>query len=407
MNWKKRFARNWGRLGMKYKMSEIMDLIGGGTPKTSNPDYWNGNIPWLSVKDFGNDDRYVYETEKHITELGLKNSSTKLLNRGDIIISARGTVGEIATIPYSMAFNQSCYGLRAKKEIVSEDFLYYLLKHNVRLLKKNTHGSVFDTITRDTFDGIEVDVPLIEIQEKIASILSDFDEKIELNNAINNNLEEQALALFKSYFIDYDNFGGQVPDTWEEGVLGDFVEIKRGGSPRPIQNYLSDSGLHWLKISDATCITSPFINEIKEYIIEDGLKKTVFLKAGALVLSNSATPGLPKILDIDTCIHDGWLYFPTSKLSNEYLYLYFKHIREKLVALGNGSVFTNLKTDILKNYPTYLPTQEVLNEFDSVIKPIFEMILATTREIKSLTTLRDTLLPKLMSGELDVSDVEF
>ena len=173
---------------MKYKMSEIMDLIGGGTPKTSNPDYWNGNIPWLSVKDFGNDDRYVYETEKHITELGLKNSSTKLLNRGDIIISARGTVGEIATIPYSMAFNQSCYGLRAKKEIVSEDFLYYLLKHNVRLLKKNTHGSVFDTITRDTFDGIEVDVPLIEIQEKIASILSDFDEKIELNNAINNNL---------------------------------------------------------------------------------------------------------------------------------------------------------------------------------------------------------------------------
>ncbi len=173
---------------MKYKLSEIMDLIGGGTPKTSNPDYWNGNIPWLSVKDFGNDYRYVYETEKHITELGLKNSSTKLLNKGDIIISARGTVGEIATIPYPMAFNQSCYGLRAKKEIVSEDFLYYLIKHNVRLLKKNTHGSVFDTITRDTFDGIEVDVPSIDTQEKIASILSDFDEKIELNNAINNNL---------------------------------------------------------------------------------------------------------------------------------------------------------------------------------------------------------------------------
>lgn len=99
-----------------------MDLIGGGTPKTSNPDYWNGDIPWLSVKDFGNDNRYVYETEKHITKLGLMNSSTKLLDKGDIIISARGTVGEIATIPYPMAFNQSCYGLRANKEIVDEDF---------------------------------------------------------------------------------------------------------------------------------------------------------------------------------------------------------------------------------------------------------------------------------------------
>ena len=173
---------------MIYKLSEIMDIIGGGTPKTSNPDYWNGSIPWLSVKDFGNDYRYVYETEKNITELGLTNSSTKLLNKGDIIISARGTVGEIATIPYPMAFNQSCYGLRAKKGIVDENFLYYLIKHSIRLLKKNTHGSVFDTITRDTFDGIEADVPSLEIQMKITSLLSDYDEKIELNNKINNNL---------------------------------------------------------------------------------------------------------------------------------------------------------------------------------------------------------------------------
>ena len=391
---------------MRYKLSEIMDLIGGGTPKTSNPDYWNGDIPWLSVKDFGNDNRYVYETEKHITKLGLMNSSTKLLDKGDIIISARGTVGEIATIPYPMAFNQSCYGLRANKEIVDEDFLYYLIKYNIRLLKKNTHGSVFDTITRSTFDEIEVDVPDLDVQKKIGYLLSELDKKIELNNKINNNLEQQAMALFKSWFIDYEPFDGQMPTTWKSGVLGNFVEIKRGGSPRPIQNFLSDSGLHWLKISDATCISSPFINEIKEYIIEDGLKKTVFLKAGNLVLSNSATPGLPKILDIDTCIHDGWLYFPSSKFSNEYLYLYFKHIRDNLVALGNGSVFTNLKTDILKNYPTNLPTDDVLSKFDEIIKPMFSMILSKTRESKALMEIRDSLLPKLMSGELDVSDID-
>ena len=102
---------------MKCKLSEVMDLIGGGTPKTSKPEYWNGNIPWISVKDFNNDFRYVYKTEKSITQLGLQKSSTKLLQRGDVIISARGTVGEIATIPFAMAFNQSCYGLRAKKGI--------------------------------------------------------------------------------------------------------------------------------------------------------------------------------------------------------------------------------------------------------------------------------------------------
>ena len=173
---------------MRYKLSEIMDIIGGGTPKTTQEEYWNGNIPWLSVKDFNNDLRYVYKTEKTITELGLLNSSTKMLQRNDVIISARGTVGEIASIPFPMAFNQSCYGLRAKQSIIDSDFLYYLLKYSVNTLKKNTHGSVFDTITRGTFESIEGDIPSFDSQKRIASMLSDIDRKIELNTQINNNL---------------------------------------------------------------------------------------------------------------------------------------------------------------------------------------------------------------------------
>ena len=268
-------------------------------------------------------------------------------------------------------------------------------------------GSTRGNINAQTLGKMEI--PLIERkrQDALVSILSSIDKKIKKNNEVNNNLEEQAMTLFKSWFIDYEPFDKQVITTWKYGVLGDFVEIKRGGSPRPIQNFLSNRGLHWLKISDATCISSPFVNEIKEYIIEEGLKKTVFIKAGSLVLSNSATPGLPKILDIDTCIHDGWLYFPSSKFSNEYLYLYFKYIRNNLVVLGNGSVFTNLKTDILKNYPTNLPTDDVLNKFDKIVKPIFSMILSKTRESKRLIEIRDTLLPKLISGELDVSNIDF
>ena len=189
MSSKMRLEENWGQLGMKYKLSEIMDIIGGGTPKTSKPEYWNGDIPWLSVKDINNDYRYVYETEKTITQAGLDNSSTKILKRNDSIISARGTVGEIAMIPFSMAFNQSCYGLRAKESLVDAEYLYYLIKHNVVILKKNTHGSVFDTITRDTFDGIEAELPSLQEQKVVASILRDLDDKIEVNNEINNNLQ--------------------------------------------------------------------------------------------------------------------------------------------------------------------------------------------------------------------------
>ena len=185
------------------KLFEICEIISGGTPKTSIAEYWNGNIYWLSVKDFNTNSKYVYKSEKTITELGLKNSSTNILQEGDIIISARGTVGELAMIPYDMAFNQSCYGLRAKN-IIENNFLYYLLKNNINILKKNTHGSVFDTITKNTFDDIEISLPPLEIQKKIAKVLGALDDKIELNNKIIANLEEQTQSLYKNWFIDFE-----------------------------------------------------------------------------------------------------------------------------------------------------------------------------------------------------------
>lgn len=171
----------------KKTLVEIIDLIGGGTPKTSRQEYWNGDINWLSVKDFSDGNRYVYTTEKTITEEGLNNSSTKLLQKNDIIISARGTVGEVAMIPFPMAFNQSCYGIRAK-ESVDSIFLYYLIKNSIRKLKAITHGSVFDTITRETFSNIYVDIPDANAQRQIAKILSVIDDRIENNQKINNNL---------------------------------------------------------------------------------------------------------------------------------------------------------------------------------------------------------------------------
>ena len=169
------------------KLLNVVQLIGGGTPKTSVAEYWSGDIPWLSVKDFNNDNRYLYNTEKHISRLGLENSSTKLLKRDDIIISARGTVGELSMIPYPMAFNQSCYGIRAK-EGLDKTFLYYLLKYKIADLKNMTHGSVFDTITRETFANVEVDIPPAKIQKVISRILVQLDDKIEHNQKINDNL---------------------------------------------------------------------------------------------------------------------------------------------------------------------------------------------------------------------------
>ena len=395
---------------MFYSIPEICQILGGGTPKTSVPEYWNGDICWLSVKDFAGDDRYVYDTEKKITELGLNNSSTKLLEKDDIIISARGTVGEMAMIPYPMAFNQSCFGIRGNEK-VDKTYLYYLLKTKIRELKKQANGAVFDTITISTFNNITCDIPPLDIQKNIAAQLSEIDDKIAINKKICDNLEAQAQALFKHWFVDFAPFKdgkfveselGLIPEGWRVFELQELVTIKRGGSPRPIQNYLSERGYRWLKISDATCTASPFVFEIKEKIKESGLSKTVHLKEGSLVLSNSATPGIPKIMGVDTCIHDGWLYFPQSQLSKYFLFLLFKDRQKFLLSQGNGSVFTNLKTDIVKALKVVLPPMNTMENFGIIAESLFNTIEIYTLESLRLAALRDTLLPKLMSGQIKV-----
>ena len=332
---------------------------------------------------------------------GLMGYATKALyDKPSVLIGRKGTIDKVKFIDTPFWTVDTLFYTEINEEIVLPKFLFY--KMSLINFMNYNEGTTIPSLRTETLNRLVFDIPPLPTQQKIAAILSSLDDKIELNNKINTNLEQQAQALFKNWFVDFDPFGGKMPEGWKVGKLGEFVEIKRGGSPRPIQKFLSDEGYRWLKISDVTSLSAPFVLNIAEHIKEEGLSKTVFLKAGSLVLSNSATPGIPKILDLDTCIHDGWLYFPKSQLSNEYLYLLFKEIRPQLVNLGNGSIFTNLKTDILKNFEISLPSTETLSKFQNIIKPIFEKVLATQREIKHLETLRDTLLPKLMNGEIEI-----
>ena len=244
-------------------LSNIIDLIGGGTPKRSVPEYWNGNIPWLSVKDFNHDLRHVDTSEQSITELGLAKSSTTLLPKGCLIISARGTVGAISQLSRPMAFNQSCYGISARSKRVTNDFLYYLIRYSIDKFKQVTHGAVFDTITRETFQHINVKLPSLSEQHAIAHILGTLDDKIELNWRMNETLEEMARALFKSWFVDFDPVRakmegrnpelpkhiaylfpdrlvdselGEIPEGWEIKALGECFNLTMGQSP-PSSSY--------------------------------------------------------------------------------------------------------------------------------------------------------------------------
>ena len=262
-----------------------------------------------------------------------------------------------------------------------------------RYARFHSHGSAREVFDWDEMCEVQVPVPDINEQRNIVAEYKTLQTRIETNKKLIATLEQTAQTLYRHTFIDNID-PNNLPEGWKTDVLESFVDVKRGGSPRPIQDYMSDKGFPWLKISDATADDAPFILDIKECIKESGLNKTVFLKRGALVLSNSATPGIPKILDIDSCVHDGWLYFLNSKFSREYLYLFFKENRQNLVSEGNGSIFTNLKTDIVKSCKICVAPKDVYADFQKNVEPLFNMILTCQRMHRVLTNLVDMILCK-------------
>lgn len=380
---------------IKYSLSEIMEIIGGGTPKTTNPDYWNGDIPWISVKDFNNDLRYVYETEKKITQAGLQNSSTKLLNKHDIVLSARGTVGELAMIPFPMAFNQSCYGIRAKSDIVDQIYLYYLLKGHVQSLKKNTHGSVFDTITRDTFASIEVSLPPLPVQKKIAAILSSLDDKIEINTRMNKVLEETARTLFHRWFVEfefpndegkpYKSSGGrmiasemgEIPEGWSVGSLRDLVtfsygkplkENERRGGPYPVFGSNGIVGWH------------------NKWLVE----------GPGIIVGRKGNPGVVKWSSYNFYPIDTTFYVVPFSKDYGLHYLYSLLEKLQLSRLSADSAVPGLNRDAALKQQILIPQKQIVEKYEKIAESLNLQKKTNDEESRSLSKSRDILLDHLL-----------
>lgn len=386
----------------KITLSECIEIIGGGTPKTSKKEYWGGEIPWLSVVDFNNDNRYVSKTEKTITQEGLDNCSSHLLGESDIVLSARGTVGALAQLSKPMAFNQSCYGIRANNLAIN-DYIYYLLKHSVSALKKNSYGSVFDTITRETFSRIEILLPDLKTQKKISAILGSLDNKIELNEKINQNLEAQAQAIFKSWFVDRNNPERKVVKAEE------IFDISIGKTPPRKETKWFSKGfgdICWISISDMGCCGA-YISSSSEYLTKDAISKfnIKIVPDNTVILSFKLTVGRVAITDGMTTTNEAIAHFSTKNKSlTEYLYCYLKNYNFQ--SMGNtSSIATAINSKIIKNMPLVLPENGEVTKFHNATYPLFLKIKMNLRESNRLAQLRDTLLPKLMSGEIDVSDV--
>ena len=449
------------------RLKDYCTKIGSGsTPRGGANVYLDsGNVCLIRSQNIYNDG-FSENGLVFISDSDAEKLNNVEIELNDVLINITGdSVARVCLAPKDKLparVNQHVAIIRTVKNELDPKFVrYFLTDRNTQnhLLTLAGTGATRNALTKGMLEEFLVPKPDILIQKKISKILSDLDEKIHLNNQINQTLESIAQTIFKSWYIDFDpvrakiaaklegadpeiaamcvisgkseaelkqmpddDFAelqataalfpdelveselGEVPKGWDAITLGNFLEIKRGGSPRPIQNFMAPTGYPWVKIADATADPSPFLFKTKEFIIKEGLRKTVYLKKGSLILTNSATPGLPKFLELDACIHDGWLYFPQKKhFSDNYLYFLFLKLRTQLVAQGNGSVFTNLKTDILRNQVVLVPTKEVIEKFDFQVGKILEMMKTQCIQSSNLSDLRDTLLPKLLSGELDAT----
>ncbi|MGX2968506.1 restriction endonuclease subunit S [Ursidibacter sp. B-7004-1] len=444
------------------KLSEVIHIIGGGTPKRSEKKYWNGNIPWLSVADFNNDLRFVSSSAEYITELGLFESSTKLLKKGDLIISARGTVGCLAQLDKPMAFNQSCYGLNGKENIIDNGFLYYFLKNNIKELKQKTHGAVFDTITRDTFEYIKINYPNIERQKEIVNLLEDYDKKIQLNTQINQTLEQIAQTIFKSWFIDFDpvhakanalangqtteqatlsamavisgktfdelhrlqtenpeqhqqlweiaeafpnGFGEDgVPRGWEMTLVKSVCEkIQNGGTPkRSNKEYWNNGNIPWLS-SGEVCNNNILISS-KEFITQLGFENssTKLIEANSTLIALYASPTAGKC---SFCAFKATTNQAVCALVPKEIYKYFNfyYLQTKEKYYSNqavGSAQQNISKNIVENTPILKPDGAILGYFNLMIGDLMNKQISNLKESDHLKNIRDELLPRLLSGDI-------
>lgn len=406
---------NW----KKYKLIEIIDLIGGGTPKTNVKEYWNGDIPWLSVVDFNNGQRRVYDTEKRITELGFQSSSTNMLKKGQLIISARGTVGVLSQLGRDMTFNQSCYGLDAKRELTTNDFLYYLVGHNINQIKSNAYGSVFDAITKSTFENIDITLPPLSEQYAIAEILSSLDNKIELNLQINKTLEEMANALYKHWFVDFGPFKGDkfvkselglIPEGWEIVSLEDVTsKITDGAHLSPKSQ---ESGYPMASVKDMfdwgiNTETCRLISE-EDYLVltQQGckpLKNDILIAKDGSFLKHSFV--VEKDLEI-VLLSSIAMLRPNGKINSHLLNLYLKLglTKERLKSIVSGAVIQRIVLKDFRKFKIILPPIHIQKKVILKTEPLINQCWSNNEENNNLKQVRDYLLPKLISGEIRVKD---
>lgn len=409
-----------GGVSMEWKevtLGEISSKIGDGlhgTPKYDDegPYYFingnNLNCGKIIIKD---------DTKRVGKDEFVKNQ--KELNEQTILVSINGTIGNVAKYNNELCIlgKSACY-INVIKE-VDKEFIYYVLTsaNFKRNITNEATGTTIKNVSLKQMREYKFNIPCnISDQRRIASILSSLDRKIELNNKINADLEEMAQAIFKNWFVDFEPFKdgkfvdselGMIPEGWKVGRLDEIADVVGGSTPSKAKpEYYTQKGIAWLTPKDLSNHPAVYSSRGEIDITEEGYNSTStkLMPKGTVLFTSRAPIGYISIAQNDICTNQGFKSLVPRKAGTCFLYCFLKYVTPVIENKSTGSTFKEASGSLMKSLQVIMPEQKVFEEFETIVSPLFARIESLEKENSRLSLLRDTLLSRLMSGELEVPE---
>lgn len=398
----------------KYKLVDVLlSIHSGGTPSTKNSKYWNGNLKWLSSGETSQD--FISDTLNHITNLGVKNSSTKLAHKGDVVIACAGqgkTRGQVSLLLCDMYINQSVIALTSNKNIIYPLYLYYNLKNRYNELRGGSDSSsIRGSITTSNLKNLSIYLPSLKVQKKSADVLYSIDTSIINNNKRINLLEQMAENLYKEWFVRFrfpgyetTTFKSGIPSNWTIKKLKDFGRIETGKTPSTAKPENYGNAYHFVKTPDMH--GNIFVIKTEEMLSEIGSNSQIkkLLPINSIMVSCIGSAGIVAIntkpahtnQQINSIVLD-------KPYELEWLYFTCKELKGIIQSFGaNGATMTNLSKGKFEKLKVYYPTPEIISKFHQMVEPMFSELKSLLTVNENLIKQRDLLLPRLMSGKLEV-----
>lgn len=396
-----------------YSISELIDEIAMG-PFGSNIKvecFVDDGIPVLNGSNlngfFLTEDSFRYVTETKADSLGRANA-----HRGDIVITHRGTLGQIVCIPETSKYDryvisQSQFRVKCNEKVLPEYLVYYFhtaIGQHKLLSNASQVGVPALARASTTFQKIEVEIPDIKTQQKVVSVLNAIEAKINVNRSINENLEQQAQAYFQELFVD------NADPEWTTGTISDLGTVVGGSTPSKAKpEYYTETGIAWITPKDLSINKSKFVSHGENDITELGLKNSsaTIMPEGTVLFSSRAPIGYIAIAAGEVTTNQGFKsVVPKSEVGTPFVYFFLKNTLPIIEGMASGSTFKEVSGSTMKNVPAVIPDAETLAKFSDFCTPIFAQQRILEEQNQSLITMRDSLLPKLMTGEIDVSVIQ-